>query len=249
MFWFFKRFDTFNIIKNLAQARLKTGRLRSRNNWPRSEQMLKSYFYLFNLIISEVKAQSQVELRARVLSALKSKTEVVEMKVSQSGMEKTNAFRYSLTESDPKTLEIYDLSSNLRVDFSELSKIGVNSDVLAYSFFISGNAKPFGFSKKYHITYTPVVSESGGLSHFLVYYDKSHFYPTKVVYYNGSKKITTIEYSEYKKIKNKVWRAHMITSENHLNKKLTKIEFAKINIDSVEVPPKLGQQVSPDPNL
>jgi hypothetical protein len=150
--------------------------------------------------------------------------------VTQVDSVKVQFFKYSISDLNPDSLQIQDLAGSKPVDVTEFQKMGLGADVLAYSFFNSEIPTPFGMSKSFHITYTAVKNKNNSLTHFLVYYDKKNFYPVKVDYYNGNKKISTIEYLEYKKMKNKVWRAHLITSENHLSKKRLKVEYTSLEI-------------------
>tara|TARA_B110001454_G_scaffold16145_2_gene14599 strand:+ start:8743 stop:9378 length:636 start_codon:yes stop_codon:yes gene_type:complete len=209
--------------------------------------LIKKILFLLNLMFSEAKAQTNAELRSKVLNALRAKTEVAEIKVTQSGSDKVQSYRYTVSDLNPASLSIQDLAGSKTVDVSEFQKMGLSAEVLAYSFFNSDIPTPFGMSKAYHITYTAVKTQNNSLSHFLVYYDKKNFYPVKVDYYNGNKKISTIEYLEYKKIKDKVWRAHVITSENHLNNKRTKVEYTKMEINSDSTKPALGSETPKNP--
>ncbi len=208
----------------------------------------KPYILILNLAFTQVKAQTNTELRSKVLNALRAKSETSELKITESGSEKIGNFKLSLKDLNPQSLEVIAVGTTKSLDADELSKLGINADVLSYSFFNSENAKPNGFAKKFHITHTQVIASSGQLSHFLVYYDKENFYPVKVTYYRRDKKITTIEYSNYKKIKGRVWRAQMITSENHLSNKKTQIEVSKIEINpEVVAPPRIGNQTPAKP--
>lgn len=205
--------------------------------------LLKKILFLLNLAFSEAKTQTtNIELRTKVLNALRATSEVSEMKVTRSEAQKPEFYTLTLEDLNPKSLVIYSRRDKKSFPLNELSKWGVNSDILSYSFFNSEVPKAFGFSKKFHITYTPVLTSTGSISHFLVYYDKTNFYPTRVTYYDGNKKITTIEYTEYKKIKNKIWRAHAITSKNHTNQQFVKIEFTKIEISLQPMVPRLGEK-------
>ncbi|MBL7546183.1 MAG: outer membrane lipoprotein-sorting protein [Bdellovibrionaceae bacterium] len=239
----------------------------------------KKILFVTHILFLQAKAQADIELRAKVLNALRTKTEIAEVKISQIGLPISNpssssasspvdaqyssegnsqsnslmdskpvAFlRYSFTDLNPATLQIQETESGKAVDLGELLKLGINADVLSYSFFNSVNPKPFGINKTYHITYTAVKTDNNSLSHFLVYYDKKNFYPVKVAYYNGSKKVTTIEYLDYKKLKDKVWRAHVITAENHLNQKRIRVEFTKIEINPDPSKLRIGKGVSANP--
>lgn len=198
---------------------------------------------VLSLAASQTKAQTSLEIRTKVLNALRANSEISEVKVTQTGSDKIEKYKFSVQDLNPDTFKLYSLDGSKAFDLAELTKFGLNPEILSYSFFNSEIPKPFGLNKKYHITYTPVVSPSGTLSHFLVYYDKANFYPVKVAYFNGNKKVTTIEYSAYRKIKNKIWRARLITSENHLSQKRTRIEFTKIEINSEgKAVPRIGKQ-------
>lgn len=190
----------------------------------------------------EVKAETGTELRSKVLNALRAKTEVAEIKITQSDSDKVRHLKYSVSDLKPETLQIFDIAGDKVVEISEFQKMGVSIDVLAYSFFNTEYPTPFGMNKKYHITYTAVKNQSDSLSHFLVYYDKKNFYPVKVAYYNGNKKVSTVEYLEYKKLKDTIWRANVITSENHINKKRTRIEYTKMDINPDPSKPTMGSE-------
>lgn len=209
--------------------------------------LIKKLLFLVNLMFCEAKAQTNRELRSKVLNALRAKTEIAEVKVTQSDSDKVQTYKYSVTDLNPESLVIQDLAGAKPVDIVEFQKMGLSPEVFAYSFFNSEIPTPFGMNKTYHITYTAVKTLNNSLSHFLVYYDKKNFYPVKVDYYNGNKKISTIEYLEYKKMKNKVWRAHVITSENHLSNKRTKVEYTKLDINSDSVKPTLGAETPKSP--
>lgn len=204
--------------------------------------LIKKFLFLVNLMFCEAKAQTNIELRSKVLNALRTQTENAEVKVTQSDSDKVQVYRYSLSDLNPESLQIQDLNQTRTVEMSELQKMGLNADVLSYSFFNTEIPTPFGIDKKYHITYTAVKTQNNSLSHFLVYYDKKNFYPVKVAYFNGSKKIYTIEYLDYKKFKNKIWRAQVITSENHLSNKRTRLEYTKIEVNSISAKPTLGAE-------
>jgi hypothetical protein len=139
------------------------------------------------------------------------------------------------------------MTNSKNFEVSELLKLGLNADILAYAFFNSEIPTPFGIDKKFHITYTAVKTENKSLSHFLVYYDKKNYYPVKVAYFNGSKKITTVEYLDYKKIKNKVWRAQTITAENHLSQVKTRVEFTKTEINAAPSKMTMGKDTPANP--
>lgn len=198
--------------------------------------LIKKFLFLgnlvLNLIVSESKAQTNQELRSKVLNAVRSKSDVAEIKVTQSDSDKVQIYKYSLNDLNPESLRIQDAEDPNPIEIAEFLKLGLNADVFAYSFFNTEIPTPFGFNKNYHITYTAVKTQNNSLSHFLVYYDKKNFYPVKVAYYNGSKKVSTVEYLEYKKVKNRIWRAHVITSENHINRKRTRVEYTKIEVNS-----------------
>ncbi len=195
------------------------------------------------LAFSEEPPLSPATLRAKVLNALRAKTEIVEMAVTLAGSANVEKYKISISDLNPESLLLVEASKNQPVELSNLTRFGINPEILSYSFFNTEIPKPFGFDKKFHITYTPVTSKTGSLTHFLVYYDKINFYPLKVVYYNGSQKVTTVEYQDYKKFKNKVWRAQRIVSENHLIQKTTRIEFSKIEINSdLKASPRLGKK-------
>ncbi len=195
------------------------------------------------LAFSEEPPLSPAALRTKVLNALRAKTEVNEMTVTLPGSNRPEKYKFSLSDLNPESLLLFEADKNQPVELSNLTRFGINPEILSYSFFNTENPKPFGFDKKFHITYTPVASKTGSLTHFLVYYDKINFYPLKVVYYNGSQKVTTIEYLDYKKFKSKVWRAQRIVSENHLSQKTTRIEFSKIEINpDLKIPPRLGKK-------
>jgi hypothetical protein len=209
--------------------------------------LIKQLLFLVNLMLCQAKALTNIELRSKVLNALRAKTEVAEVKVTQSDSDKVQTYKYSATDLNPESLIIHDLAGDKSVDILEFQKLGLNADVFAYSFFNSEISTPFGIDKKYHITYTAVKTQNSSLSHFLVYYDKKNFYPVKVAYYNGNKKVSTIEYLDYKKMKNKVWRAQVITSENHLSNKRTKVEYTKLEINSDSSKPTLGAETQKNP--
>lgn len=202
---------------------------------------LKQILFLVNLLVVQSKAQTNMELRSKVLNSLRAKTEMADVKVTQSDSDKVQTWRYSLSDLNPESLKIENKAESKNVELGELYKLGINADVLSYSFYNSEIPTPFGMDKKYHITYTAVKTANKDLSHFLVYYDKQNFYPVKVTYFNGNKKITTVEYLNYKKIKNKVWRAQVITSENHLSQKHTRFEITKIEINSDGSPIRIGK--------
>ena len=209
----------------------------------------KEILFFSNLILTQAKGYTNFELRTKVLDALRAKSEVAEFRINQSEMGLSKKYRLSFQDLKPDTLRIVETSDKKEsdenaMDSSELSKFGFNAEILTYAFFNSQVAKPFGFSSKFHITYTPIASSPSGLTHFLVYYDKAGFYPVKVSYYKGDKKMTTIEYKEYKKLKNQVWRAHLLISENHLNQKSTRIEFSNIEINPASLIPRLGSKGS-----
>lgn len=199
-------------------------------------------------MFTEVKAQTDKELRAKVLNSLRAKTEYSEIKITQSGSDKVHLLRYTLSDLNPETVQIEDVTTSKPFDIKDLLGLGLNVDILSYSFFNTENPTPFGMDKKFHITYTAVKTSNNSLSHFLVYYDKKSFYPLKVTYFNGNKKVTTIEYLDYKKFRNKVWRAQVITSENHLTQKRTRVEFSKVEINSDPVKLRMGKSDSPAPN-
>lgn len=210
---------------------------------------LKKYIFIINIFLTQARAQTNVELRAKVLNALRTSSESAEIKVTHSDSDSADYYKFSFKDLDPQSLQFSELSGDKNKEHSELSKLGINSEILTYSFYNSENSKPFGLDKKFHITYTAVSSASGSLSHFLVYYDKKNFYPIKVTYFNGNKKITTVEYKDYRKLKNKIWRAYSVTSENHLNQKKTYIEFTKIDINpQLKTAPRLGTK-APIPTL
>lgn len=209
--------------------------------------LIKKLLFLVNLMFSEAKAQTNMELRSKVLNALRAKTEVAEIRVTQSGSDKVQTYKYSVSDLNPESISIQELAGSKPVDIVEFQKMGLNAEVLAYSFFNSEIPTPFGMSKTYEITYTAVKTQNNSLSHFLVYYDKKNFYPVKVDYFNGNKKVSTVEYLEYKKIKNKVWRAHVITSENHLSNKRTKVEYTKMEINPDALKPSLGAETPKSP--
>ncbi len=190
----------------------------------------------------EAKAQTNDELRSKVLNALRAKTEVAEIKITHSDSDKVHVFKYSVSDLNPETLRIQDMAGDKPVETIEFQKMGLSADIFAYSFFNTEFPTPFGIDKKYHITYTAVKNQNNSLSHFLVYYDKKNFYPVKVTYYNGSKKISTVEYLDYKKMKDKVWRAKVITSENHLSKRRTRIEYTKMDVNSEPSKPAIGSE-------
>lgn len=204
--------------------------------------LMKKILFALNLMFLEAKSQTTTELRSKVLNAVRAKTEMAEVKISQSDSDKVQTFKYSLSDLNPDTLRIQDQAGDKAVEISEFQKLGLSADVLAYSFFNTEIPTPFGIDKKYHITYTAVKNQNNSLSHFLVYYDKKNFYPVKVTYYNGSKKVSTVEYLEYKKLKDKVWRAKVITSENHLNKRRTRIEYTKMDVNSEPSKPAMGSE-------
>lgn len=209
--------------------------------------LIKKILFLFNLMFLEAKAQTNTELRSKVLNALRAKTEVAEVKITHSDSDKVHLFKYSVSDLNPETLRIQDMAGDKPVETSEFQKMGLSADIFAYSFFNTEFPTPFGIDKKYHITYTAVKNQNNSLSHFLVYYDKKNFYPVKVTYYNGSKKISTVEYLDYKKMKDKVWRAKVITSENHLSRKRTRIEYTKMDVNSEPSKPAIGSEIPAAP--
>lgn len=209
--------------------------------------LIKKILFMLNLMFLEAKAQTNTELRSKVLNALRAKTEVAEVKITQSDSDKVQMFKYSLSDLNPETLTIKDLTGDKAVEIAEFQKLGLSADVLSYSFFNTEIPTPFGIDKKYHITYTAVKNKNNSLSHFLVYYDKKNFYPVKVTYYNGSKKISTVEYLDYKKMKDKVWRAKVITSENHLSNRRTRIEYTKMDVNSDSGKSTMGSEVPAAP--
>lgn len=196
--------------------------------------------FFFSLMVIQVKAHAHSDLRSKVLNALHAKSELAEVKVTQSDSKTVQNWKYTLSDLNPETLIIEDIKGSHTVEKNELFKLGINADILSYSFFNTEIPRSFGIDKKYHITYTAVKTAAKDLSHFLVYYDKKNFYPVKVTYFNGNKKIATVEYLDYKKIKNQIWRANVITAENHLSQKRTRLEFTKTEVNPDSSPIRMG---------
>lgn len=89
-----------------------------------------------------------------------------------------------------------------------------------------------GQNDKYHILNISFPKGQGKYTHAFSYLDKRTFVPMMTVYYNGAKKIKTVDFKGYKLINNKTWRAQEIKVVNHTNNRRTNLKFKSYRVNA-----------------
>jgi uncharacterized protein len=89
-----------------------------------------------------------------------------------------------------------------------------------------------GNNPKFHVLSIQFPKGQTKYTHAYSYLDKKTFVPMMTVYYQGQKKIKTVDFTGYKLVDKKIWRAQEIKVVNHLNNRRTNLKFKsyKVNV-------------------
>lgn len=199
-----------------------------------SYQKIKKALYLSLLLFYQIKAQERNDLKERIQEVLDTPELIGHFQIQTVDSKDQPSFfgGFSFVQSVSDGLVLKE-EKNKKSDKDVSEKVinlGFTPESISYSYTRSKSSNFFGLNKDYHITYTPLVSVKGGLTHYLIYYSKKNLLPEKILYYKGSLKIRTIEYFDFKKIGKYGYRSFKIISEDHISLKRSTLIFDQIEV-------------------